>query len=255
MQYLLYLFISHLPDCREQSMLIDGKEEVCLVLPVKRNQIKKGRQGNWMMMCRLAELPPNERMQTHEVQLSYLTPDDLQKSYDYGYHRRTAHMGRVYEHDRTPEKKIDRTNNASNIRLDGVIVLSEIPKDLIFKNAQNAKRYISNLVIRGIPHNGVIFKGSICVDDIDAKSIITDQNTGKKKINVRLKKTPRMDVYNNTHELVMITNNGDELQIGLFKEFHAIDGVKPMPNINPEEIHNTGVNQRQTPDEINGIKF
>lgn len=208
-----------------------------------------------MMMCRLAECEPNERMQTHDVQLSYLTPEDLQKSYDFGYHRRTAHLGRVYEHDRTPSKKLDRTNNAKDIDLRGVIVLSDIKKSEIFKNGENAKRYISNLVIRGIPHSGVIFKGSICVDDIDAKSIITDPNTGKKKINVRFKKTPRMDVYNNTHELVMITNSGDELQIGVFQEFHAIGGVPPAPPNTTGYIPNPPNNQRQCPDEINGIRF
>lgn len=239
-------------------MLIDGKEEVCLVLPVKRNQIKKGRQGNWMMMCRLAELPPNERMQTHEVQLSYLTPDDLQKSYDYGYHRRTAHMGRVYEHDRTPEKKIDRTNNASNIRLDGVIVLSDIPKDLIFKNAQNAKRYVTNLTFRGLQDDGRIFTGSICVDDIPRDCIRTNQDNGKKFINVRLQKMNLLDTYFNTHELVIVRDDNSTLQIGLFKEWQK-EGYVPNPSnpasVNPNDINNTNMNQRDMPTEIDGIRF
>ena len=67
------------------------------------------------MMTRLAELPPNARMQTHDLQLTYLTEEELQKSYKYGYHRRTAHLGRVYVHDLTPEKKVDRSNKASDI--------------------------------------------------------------------------------------------------------------------------------------------
>lgn len=240
-------------------MLIDGKDEVCLVLPTKKNQFKKGKHGSWMMMCRLAECGPNEAQQTHDVQLTYLTEEALQESYDFRYHKRTAHLGVVYEHDRTPEKKIDRTNYASDVRLDGVIVLSDIDKSLIFKSSVSNKRYISNLVIRGKPDSGVIYKGSVCVDDIDAKAIFTDPNTGKKKIRVKFHKLQRCDCYMNTHELVMVAEDGSEFQIGLFKEFEAIGGAKAPPQPQPqpaeEEIHNTGVNQRQMPSEIGGIKF
>lgn len=255
MQYLLYWFISHLPCVLEEKRLIEGKEETCLILPTSQNQIKKGRNGNWMMMCRLAECPPNERMQTHDLQLSYLTPEDLQKSYDFGYHKRTASMGRVYEHDRTPSKKLDRTNNASDVRLDGIIVLSDIPKDLIFRNGENAKRYIQGLTIRGTPDNGIIYTGSICVDDIPRQDIQTDPNTGKKFISTRFIKLPILDTYFNTHQLIITRPNSDDIiEIGRFKEFHSANGMPPAPQQYPTSL-NTGVNQRNTPSEINGIKF
>lgn len=257
MNYLAYLFLSKMPCCLERRLIIDGKEEVCLVLPTKKNQIKKGKLGTWMMMCRLAECEPNEAQQTHDVQLTYLTEEAVRDSYDFGYHRRTAHLGRVYEHDRTPEKKVDRTNYATDVKLDGEIVLSDIEKSLIFKGPADNKRYITNLVIRGLPDIGLIYKGSVCVDDIDAKSIFTDPNTGKKKIRVKFHKLPRCDCFMNTHELVMVTEDGSEFQIGLFKEFESVGGVKvpPQPQPTDEEIHNTGVNQRQMPSEIGGIKF
>lgn len=255
--YLAYIFLSHLPLVIEEKRVIDSKEETCLVLPVKENQIKKGRQGNWMFMCRLAELPPNEKMQTHDIQLSYLTEEDLQKSYDFGYHRRTAHMGRVYEHDRTPEKKIDRTNHATDIRCDGVIVLSDIPKSKIFANAENAKRYISGLTFKALQEDGIIYTGSICLDDIPRDDVQTQPDTGKKFVTVRFKKLERLDTYMNTHQLVIARNDGSEIEIGRFKEWKK-EGYEPeqqQPTQNPEEIHNTGVNQRIAPDYIGGIKF
>lgn len=257
MQYLLYLFLSHLPYVEVENRIINGKEEPCLILPTKTNQIKKGRQGNWMMMFRLAELPPNEKMQTHRVQLSYLNEEDLQKSYDFGYHKRTAAMGRVYEHDRTPERKIDRTNYADDIRLDGIIILSDIPKKLIFANAENAKRYVSSLTLRADPDNGVIYTGSVCVDDIPIQDIQTDLNTGKKYVKVRFIKLDKLDTYMNTHHLIISRDDGSEIEIGRFKEWVSESGRIVQPSTKPEidEIHNTGVNQRQAPEEIGGIKF
>lgn len=206
-----------------------------------------------MMMCRLAECKPNERQQTHDIQLTYLTPEDLQRSYDFGYHRRTAHMGRVYEHDRTPEKKLDRTNNARDIRLDGTIVLSDIPKDLIFRNGENNKRYVSNLTFRGLNGNdGLIFTGSLCIDDIPRDCIETNPDNGKKFINVTLRKMEKLDTYFNTNELVIVRPDGECIPIGLFKEWKKEGYVptnEPLPYIPPSEP------ERRQPDSIQGIKF
>lgn len=246
--------MNHLPLCLMESRIIDGREEQCIILPVKANQIKKGKQGNWMMMCRLAECEPNARGQTHDIQLSYLSPEDLQKSYDFGYHRRTAHMGRVYEHDRTPEKKLDRTNNATDIDLIGTIILSDIPKQRIFHNSENDKRYVSNLRFKALHDDGIIFAGSICVDDIPIDDIQTDPNTGKKFVEVRFLKLKLLDTYMNTHQLIIARNDGTEIEIGRFHEFHSVNEVTLSAPTPHEEIHDTGVNQRQ-PDFINGIRF
>ena len=211
-----------------------------------------------MMMCRLAELPPNERMQTHDIQLSYLTPEDLQKSYDFGYHKRTAHMGRVYEHDRTPEKKIDRTNNARDIDLRGDICLSDIPRDLIFTNAENAKKYIANLTFKSVSDDGIIYAGAICVSDIPDKDIWQDKDTGKKYVSVRLIRLKMLDTYMNTHQLIIARQDGSEIEIGRFKEFHRNGYIPNNDKSNTDysdEIHNTSVNQRETPTEIGGFRF
>ena len=240
-----------------ESRIVNGREEQCLIIPTKTNQIKRGKQGNWMMMCRLAELAPNAKMQTHDIQLSYLTEEDLQKSYDFGYHKRTAHMGRVYEHDRTPSKKIDRTNHAEDIKLDGKITLSDIPKELIFSNAENAKRYITNLTIKAFPDDGLIYTGSVCLDDIPREDIQTDLSTGKKFVTTRFSKLPKLDTYMNTHQLFIKREDGTEIEIGRFKEWISEKGRTTRTSVQPnfDEIHNTSVNQRQTPDEIGGIKF
>lgn len=254
MNYLAYWFFSKMPCCLEQKMIIDGKEEVCLVLPVKANQIKKGKHGNWIMMCRLAECEPNERMQTHDIQLSYLSEEDLQKSYDFGYHKRTAHMGRVYEHDRTPSKKIDRTNRAHDIDLRGNICLSDIPRDLIFANAENAKKYISNLTFKGLHDENFIYTGCICLSDIPKEDRWQDPNTGKKYVSVRLIKLKSLDTYMNTHQLIIARQDGTEIEIGKFKEFQKTNYIPPQ-NIQYPAPLNMNDNPKDLPSEINGIKF
>ncbi|MBD5381995.1 hypothetical protein [Clavibacter sp.] len=239
-----------MPLVLERTEIIDGREEVCLVIPTRQNQLKKGKQGNWYFICRLAEREPNEKMITHDIQLTYVSPEDLQKSYDFGYHKRTAHLGRVYEHDRTPSKKIDRTNNATDIRLDGVIVLSDIDKSLIFRNGENNKRYLSNLTFRGL--NGsdeCIFTGSVCIDDIPLSDIKTNHENGKKFINVRLRKMNQLDTYFNTHELVIARNDGECVQIGLFKEWRKEGSVQSQ---NPQSPSNPTKN---VPDTLNGLRF
>lgn len=255
MNFLAYLFWNHFISVTEERRVYDGKEQVCLVVPTEINQIKKGRQGNWMSIFRLAECEPNARAQTHDIQLTYLSEEEVQKSYDFGYHRRTAHLGRVYEHDRTPEKKIDRTNNASDIRLDGIIFLSDIPKELIYRNELTKKRYISNLTFRALQDDGIVYQGSLCIDDIPLDSIEQNQDNGKKFIRTRFLRMNQLDTYFNTHILVVAKNDGTEVEIGRFKEFHAKDFVPKQQQTQYPEIHNTNVNQRNLPDSIQGIKF
>ena len=254
MNYIAYFFWNHLISVKEERRVIDGKEEICLVIPTVTNQLKRGKKGNWYSICRLAESEPNANNQTHDMQLTYLSETEVQKSYDFGYHKRTAHLGRVYEHDRTPSKKLDRTNYAQDLRLDGVINLSDIPKSDIFRNAENNKRYISNLMFRTTPDNGVVFMGSICIDDIPRDDIQQSPDTGKKFVLVRLVKLKLLDTYMNTHQLIIARPDGSEIEIGRFKEFHA-QNFTPQQTRSPEDIHCTSVNQRPRPDSINGIKF
>lgn len=250
MNLICHLFLSHLPSVMTETRFIDGKEQVCLVLPVKENQIKKGRDGSWLMMFRLKECPPNEKMITHDVQLMYLTAEEVQRSYELGYHYRTEKMGRVRVHDRTPEKKIDRTNRASDIVCDGRIILTDIPKRLIVRNELNDKRYLPGLTFRSNTDNGCIFTGTLCVDDIPYHHIKTDQCTGKKYVDARFKKLERLDTYMNTHQLIVTTGDGTELEIGRFKEWRK-DGYAAAEN----EQHTTTISPRPQPDSINGIKF
>lgn len=240
-----------------ETRFIDGKEQVCLVLPTQANQMKKGRQGNWLSVFRLSEREPNAKMITHDVQLGYLNWDETDKARQQGYYKRSQFLGRVRVHDRTPSKKVDRTNHGTDLTCDGVIMLSDIPRKLIKPNAENGKRYVSNLVFKTIGDASSIYTGAVCVDDIPKEHIQTNPETGKKYVNVRFVKTKYLDTYMNTHQLIIATDDGSELEIGKFKEWRRIDGkeVKPQAVDIDAEVHDTPVNQRQVPESIDGLRF
>lgn len=255
MDYRAYFFWNHLISVTEERRIIDGKEEVCLVIPTKTNQMRKGKQGNWFSVVKLAESFPNPEMRTHDIMLTYVYPEDLQKSYDFGYHKRTMRLGRVYPHGSDPDKKVNRENRIPDICIDGIMILSDIPKELIVRNGANQKRYIQGLTLRGTPDTGIIYCGSICVDDIPRDDIQTNPDNGKKYINTRLRKLPRLDVYMNTHELIITRPDGTAVQIGLFREFHSQNGIQTPPPQAYNQNYQQPSNQRQTPDTINGIRF
>lgn len=254
MTFLAYVFLSHLPLVMEETRVVEGKEQKCLIIPTETNQIKRGKQGNWMMILRLAEKDLNARMQTHDVQLMYLNEDYIKKYRANGIHDRTMRMGRVYVHDRTPSKKLDRTNDASDLLCDGVIILSDIPKDMIFRNDENDKRYVSNLTFKNLQNDNTIHTGFICIDDIPRQMILTDPQTGKKYVNVRFKKLDKLDTYMNTHILVATNKEGSEIEIGRFKEWSKIGGAPSNPSKTEESQHNTTVVPR-IPQSIDGYRF
>lgn len=252
MNYLCYLFLSHLPLVLEEKRFIDGKEQTCLVIPAESNQIKKGKRGNWLMILRLAELPPNYKSQTHCVQLVYLTPEYIQRYKSNGIHELTERMGRVYEHDRTPAKKLDRRNGATDIVCDGTISLSDIPKEKIFLSPDNRRRYVSDLIFRSLNQDSTIYTGCICIDDIPPELIKTEYTTGKRIINVRFKQLAIIDTYMNTHQLVVKTDHGTEIEIGRFREWSRV----PDPqNPDPKPIQPPVRNNPQTPFSIDGVKY
>lgn len=245
------LFLSHLPHVETENRFINGREEHCLIIPTGINQIERSIRGNYFMTLRLIECPPNEKLITHDVQLGYTDWDEVNKARQMGYYDRSQHMGRIRVHDRTPARKVDRTNKSLNVEFKGTVTLSDIPKSLIFRNGLNDKRYVNNLVFKNPSDDAYIYTGSICVDDIPREYIQTETYTGKKFVDTIFHKLKFIDTYMNTHGLYIAKSDGTEIEIGRFREFKK-DGL--ILNNAPKEEHTTTVNMRP-PQEINGIKF
>lgn len=254
MNYLCYLFLSSMIHVEEESRFIDGREQPCLIIPTETNQIKRGKHGTWLMILRLAECPPNRKQITHEIQQMCISADMLNNRDRYRRElHKMMHLGRVYEHDRTPSKKIDRTNLHTDIECVGDVILSDIPKHLLRKEKETGKRYLSGLRFCKYGDNDVVYTGFICVDDIPKQYILTDTDTGKRYVRARFRKLERLDTYMNTHHLVIDGPEGSEIEIGRFKEWAREGAASHRPAL-PEPEHNTTITPRP-PMSVDGIKF
>lgn len=221
MDFITHLFWNHLPYVESEIRIINGKEEVCLIIPTKTNQLKKGRNGNWLSTFRMIAVPPNEQMITHDMQLGYLNYDEVAKARAMGVYKKTQYIGRVREHDRTPSKKINRANDrATNIFVDGAICIDDCPDDLIVTSRDTGKRYIKCTFRRNGPNGTPIFTtGAVCLDDIPDVCIKQNPRTGKRNVLCRFRRSKYMDTYFNTHELICTLSDGSEIEIGRFHEW------------------------------------
>lgn len=221
MDYIAHFFWNELVYTEQEIRTINGKEEVCLIVPTKTNQMKKGSQGNWLSTFRLSAVQPNADMITHEIQLGYLNYDEVGKAKKMGVYNKTQRLGRVREHDRTPSRKIDRHNSrATDLISDGAICLDDIPKEMILHNRHTDRNYLKCTFRRkGRDGTAIFTTGAICLDDIPKECIITNPHTGKRNVRCRFKRSEYMDTYYNTHELVCIMPDGSEIEIGRFREW------------------------------------
>lgn len=247
MDYICHFFWNKLPSVKTEMRIIDGVEQPCLIIPTKINQIKKGKQGNWLSTFRLTECQVNEKMITHHVQLGYLNYEEVDKAKQHGYYEQSQYLGRVRFHDRTPSKKIDRRNFYTDVRMCGEIVLTDIPYKDIIRNAENDKRYITKLTLRSESSTNTLYTGTICIDDIPPHEIRVNAKTGKRYVNVIFCKLKYLDTYMNTHRLIISRDDGSEIEIGRFKEWKK-EVDKSI------ETHES-INNFHTPDVIGGIKY
>lgn len=161
--------LSSLPFVTERREVVNGKEQVCLLIPTEEAQLKRSKRGEYGFNFRLKEVGPNPLMHSHRMSLVYRTKDDAYKSQKENTFNEAADIGFMRPLDERTYKKKDRTNNMTSILATGVICLSDITPD-----------------------------------DIE-----TDPRTGKKYLRTTFKKMQLLDDFNNSHELVVSRPDGD----------------------------------------------
>lgn len=260
MDYFAQFYFNHLPYVIEETRQINGREENCLVIPITPNQIKRGNHGNWLVNLYIDELPPNAKMLTHEIRLMFVNAEQRNKAKRQGNFRKTQQIGRVMGRYEGTEA-IDRTNNTNNECFRGSIVLSDIPKRCIFRNSENAKRYVKHLKFKNPKNPDFIYTGALCLDDIPREHTHIHKETGKRYARCIFQKLDYCDFFMNTHHLVIDTNDGSEIEIGRFKEWKKIpqddtpyDDEHPIVTEEPTE-HQISVALRPIPKSIDGVEF
>lgn len=221
MNYMAYLNLNNLPFVFEERRVVDGQEQVCLVIPVKTNQFKKSRGGDWLLNFRLKESEPNERMESHHGSLVYRSKEAVENDRRNGrFPKRKLAWAMPLVDDRS--LKLNRENkDATDIAVDGAICLDLIPDTDITYNRQANKRYC-RCTFKSVNADGVqIFAtGAICIDDIPKEEIVINPKTRLRNVRCRFKKEDRMDELKNTHTLVVIRPDGAEIEIGRFRQWY-----------------------------------
>lgn len=253
MQYNIKVFLNFLPNVFQETRIIDGREQACLVLPVDDNQLRKGKWGNWMLSLRMMEEPPNPKGYSHLLALQWKDKDGLEYAQKSGIAKRTRKMGTAVAYDSQRVTDVRNQNFVEDVEFIGEIILSDIPKKQFWKQRQNKKWYIPYLQFKSRYDDSKIWTGSICTSDIPENHILEYPDSGKKYVKVRFKKMDKLDLYMNTHTLIIDTKDGSQIEIGRFREWKK-QGEVVKNEIPPQEIHDTPVNQR-TPESIDGLRF
>lgn len=253
MQYSIRLYIAHLPNVLTETRIIDGKEQTCLILPVDDNQFRKGKKGNYFLSLRMMEEPANPQGHSHTIALRWNNKEGLEEAHRRGIDKYTRKMGvaRAYETSRVTE--VHDQNNVEDIEFVGEIILSDIPRRQFWRNRRNNKWYIPYLQMKSRYDDSKVWTGSICISDIPENHILEYPDSGKKYVKVRFRKMDKLDIYMNTHTLIIDTKDGSQIEIGRFREWKK-QGEVIRNEIPPQEIHDTPVNQR-TPESIDGLRF
>lgn len=182
------LFLSKLPFCMERQEMVNGVEKTCLVIPCDEAQMFRASGGGWAIRLKVTELPPNPQLKSHRLRLGYRNYDEVNKAERMGYYRDCNRLGYMLVRNPAPELKKDYTNNMTEIHC----------------------------------------KGKIFVDSIQREDIKTDPETGRRYVDFEFRKTPKIDIFGNSHEAVVKTQYGEH-QIALAVEVKDNNIPTPPP--------------------------
>lgn len=200
-------FISKLPFCFEKQEMVNGVEKTCLVIPYDEAQMGRARNGAVFLKLMINQLNPNPQLRTHKIRLGFRDYNEMAKAQRLGVFERANNLGFLYLRSDDPSAKVDYTNNMTQIFCDGKLFL----------------------------------------DSIQREDIKVDHMTGRKYIDFSFRKTPKLDSFGNSHEVIVRTEYGEH-QIGVAKELRDKD---TQPSENTQQT----TENKQTPSEYDGYKW
>jgi hypothetical protein len=210
----------------------------------------------------LSEMPCVEPSgATHKVAMLYHNREEIEKARLSGRRNRSEYCGKGYIWIKDDEKLKDYSNeNATDIYVKGEIYLDNIfPSDIIsdpFKGHRHFKcsfRAVKN----GTP---IYLNGYVMMSDIMDEDIVINPNTGKKTLPCVLRKLKMSDPFFQTHGLYLTRKDGNEIEIGRFKEYKEATEinqriVSAQEELDPQVLENEEELPKQPPIYLDGYKF
>lgn len=170
MYYIGTLFISKFPFAFEEQRIVNGVEQTCLVIPCEAGQLERTRYGAWFCRLRCEICPPNPSQRVLRIGLGFKNVEELEKAERMGYYDKASRLGHLFvASDDDDEKKIDKTNNMTQLYCEG----------------------------------------RLFVDSIAREDIKTDPRTGRKYVDYVFRRSRLLDAFGNSHEIVVKTDYGE----------------------------------------------
>lgn len=254
MRYFAFFNIGRLHGVTEELRFVQGKEQVCLVIPTQTNQMYKGRNGEWNMQLNLFDGLSNDKGRSHILQLQFRNMDEMRKAKAEGWQPIVNNLGNVYPEVKAP--KVDRTNHCANIELHGYLSLSDIPQRLVTEHRATKKKYLKNVQVADPTDPNIIYTGAICLTDVLQQFRLKSPETGKLYVKVIFKTSDKLDYGMNTHVIYATDGKGTKIEIGRLKEWRKDQPVLVEKKDNPQTMPNpVAQNNPRPPRSIDGMKF
>lgn len=227
---------------------------LCLTIPLDNRYFPPHRNGE--NAAPFAAYPSKNPKYAYDLAFAFPTVK-IKEDYIRATGKRADFFGRLKP---TMEKMtIDRTNNGVDILAKGAIGLDSIKADMITVNPSNGLKFVKCIFRTKTTDGTPIFcGGSVRLSDINESDIVINPRTGRRNVPCVMRKLPKMDMFYNTHELVILKPDGSEIQIGLFKEFKNATEIQKrvvshLPPSEPQEQEKEP--SKDIPDSIDGFKF
>lgn len=162
----------------ERVLTIDGKQEPCVVIPMRYAGFKRTKEGNPFIMLSVLQSRISMRGNTHFLKVMQPNMAALREVRKLGISPERK-VGFMRPHIADKSKKVDRRNKMTPISCVGSICLSDIPEEYIHTDRMTGKKYLNcNLLFKWMEYQ---------------------------------------DSFGNTHELSLSLGES-ELHLGYFKE-------------------------------------
>jgi uncharacterized protein YneF (UPF0154 family) len=275
LDYYQNIRLTRLDGATIERRWIDGQDEEVLVLPIKSACLTKGANGDVDLQCVCHEIPLNPKNRTHKVRVMFKTQQAVADAQKHGTYDDMMCLGYMARFIDNTKLKLDYQNFMTDIYCVGFLDLDAIlPSDIkanprtrhrmvrmIFKKLPqpNSQGDTHQIVISRSGYNDeqsriailkqwqkkkdfdkaydIFFTGAFDLDMISNDDIRIDSNTGCRMLPIAIMKSPLLDLYGNSHKLIVSRANlgHEDVQIGLFRQWAKRDrptipkGESPEP--------------------------
>jgi hypothetical protein len=217
MDFVLYIKPLSLPYAYEDTCVVDGIAQHCIVIPEKSGQLIRTEWGDLVLKCYASYTGIDNAGKSHKLSLVFRSPMERRAIEAKLGNKKFKNIGKmaplVRDDSRTPDEKLC---DATPFHAEGVIHLAQI-NPRWFKMPHASKRRFLYCSLKPNDDADLELSGYIDIDMIPESAIYEEEETKEKSIYCMFEKNEIRDPEGYTHTLSVRTDLGF-FEIGRFKE-------------------------------------